>query len=133
MMVQQHRGMCVINREIVDDLATLTATSADMMQRLGISWNSWMKIVAGLPIRRSLALRFRDRILEQAASIEGFRQKFPCASSDDGIDRSALERAFLSAPGDTMPRARAPRSLRQALAFASSGQNAYSQGGRIAG
>lgn len=132
-MVQQHRGMCVVNREIVDDLATLAATSADMMQRLGISWNSWIKIVAGQPIRRSLALRFRDRILEQAASIEGFRQKFPSASSDDGIDRMALERAFLCAPCDATPPAPAPRSLRQALTFASSSKGVYPQNGRIAG
>ena len=123
--VRQPHGKCVINRDLIEDLAMLAGTRDDMMQRLGISWNSWIKIAGGIPIRTSLALRLRSRVLAQAHESEGLREKFPSSSAPDGIDRAALERAFLRpASAVTAPCAPAFRSVRRAMAFASKMQGA---------
>jgi hypothetical protein len=117
-LTRQQQCMCIVNREIVRDLASLVGKDADIMDCLGISRNSWIKIVAGLPVRRSMALRLRQRMLAQAASMEGLRNKFPSSSHQGGVDLSALERAFLQpAASKTCIKSVAFRSVRQAMAF----------------
>lgn len=117
--------MCIVNRDLVNDLMPMAGGNADVMQRLGISWNSWIKIVAGMPIRMSLGLRLKERALAQADRIDGFKRRFPDDFAPDGIDRAALDRAFLCAAVD-IPQAMAPalRSVRRAMAFATNGQDA---------
>lgn len=119
--VRQPHGKCVVNRDLVPDLAMLTGTRDEMSQRLGISWNSWIKIAGGLPIRTTLALRLRSRVLAQAHMIDSLREKFPCASAPDRIDHAALERAFLRpAAGASAQCVPTFRSVRRAMAFADS-------------
>ena len=85
--------MCIVNPALVADIAPLTGSQSDIMRRAGISWNSWIKITGGLPVRHSLAHRFKARVLATAEEVEGFRRKFP--SPCGGIDRAALDDAFL--------------------------------------
>ena len=111
-------GMCVINRALVEDIAPLVGSQADVMGRLGISWNSWIKIAAGLPIRMSVGQRLKVRVLANAAHAAGFRRKFPSDAAPDGIDRAALDAAFLRPV--TVPQAWQPsgpplRSVRRAM------------------
>lgn len=123
--------MCIVNRDFVDDLAPMVGTNTDVMQRLGISWNSWIKIVAGMPVRKSLGLRLKERALAQAAAVDGFRRKFPCTTSADGIDREALDRAFLRPPCDSAaPGDPTLRSVRRAMLFTSEVQRARSSNER---
>ena len=56
------QAMCYIRPEIVRVVAGRTGGRDGIMQTLGISWNSWTKIAAGNPVRRSVAERFRDRV-----------------------------------------------------------------------
>lgn len=117
--------MCIVNRDLVDDLFPMAGGNAEVMQRLGISWNSWIKIVAGMPIRKSLALRLKERVLVHAGGIEGFKRKFPSASAVDGIDRAALDEAFLRPARDiTQADVPALRSLRRAIELAGQNQHA---------
>jgi hypothetical protein len=122
--VQQSTGMCIVNRDLVEDLEPLVGSQAEVMRRLGISWNSWIKIVAGMPIRASVGQRLKERTLAQAAALHGLRSKFPCTVAPDGIDRAALDSAFmLPAANDVGPAVPADghglRSVRQAKAFRS--------------
>lgn len=87
--------MCIINPALIEDMTPLTGSQNEIMGRIGISWNSWIKISAGLPIRLSVGHRLRDRMVSRAHEIEGFGRKFPAAAAPDGIDREALEAAFL--------------------------------------
>jgi hypothetical protein len=122
--MQQQSGMCIVNRDLVEDLEPLVGSQAEVMQRLGISWNSWIKIVAGLPVRRSVGQRLKERTLAQAAALDGLKNKFPCTVAPDGINRAALDSAFmLPAANDAGP-AMSPgvyglRSVRQARSFRS--------------
>ena len=117
--MRQRFEMCIINRDLVDDLAQMAGTNGEVTQRLGISLNSWIKIVAGMPVRKSLGLRLRERTLAQAPSIEAFRKKFPNASAPDGIDRDAIAQVFLKPVCDPIALdAPAFRSVRRAMAFA---------------
>ncbi len=54
--------MCRVHPDIVRAVKDRTGGRERIMQRFGISWNSWMKIAAGDPVRRSVAERFRDRV-----------------------------------------------------------------------
>lgn len=103
---QAKQRMCIINPELVDDIAPLVGGQAEIMCRIGISWNSWIKIVGGLPVRHSLGERFKARILATAEEIDGFRRKFP--STGGGFDRAAMADAFLlpcvSAGGEAQSR-----------------------------
>ncbi|MEI9927328.1 MAG: hypothetical protein WDN44_05955 [Sphingomonas sp.] len=114
-------GMCIVNSALVEDLAPLAGSQAAVMEKLGISWNSWIKIVAGLPIRRSVGLRVKERAL----AVEGIKRRFPSASAPDGIDRAALDDAFLLPAESTPAPARlgeyGPRSLRQARSLRCAG------------
>jgi hypothetical protein len=120
--MQRRPEMCIVNRELVEDLEPLVGSQAEVMQRLGISWNSWIKIVAGLPVRRSVGQRLKERALAQAATVQGLRTKFPCSSAPDGINRAALESVFMApAANDAGPATRPPgyglRGVRQARSF----------------
>ncbi len=124
--MQQQSGMCIVNRELVEYLEPLVGSQAEVMRRLGISWNSWIKIVAGLPVRRSVGQRLKERTLAQAAALQGLRTKFPCTVAPDGINRAALESAFmLPAANDAGPalpsNGHGLRSVRQARSFRSCG------------
>jgi hypothetical protein len=122
--MQQQSGMCIVNRNLLEDLEPLVGSQAEVMQRLGISWNSWIKIVAGLPVRTSVGQRLKERTLAQAAALQGLKNKFPCTLAPDGINRAALERAFMSpAANDVAPAlqsaGRGLRGVRQARSFQS--------------
>ena len=120
--MQRQPAMCIVNSDLVEDLEPLVGSQAEVMQRLGISWNSWIKIVAGLPVRRSVGERLRDRALAQAAAVQGLKAKFPCTLAPDGINRAALESAFmLPAANDVGPAPRPAghglRGVRRARSF----------------
>ncbi len=87
--------MCVVNRSLVADIERLIGSQTEIMGRVGISWNSWIKVVGGLPIRLSVGQRLRARILDSADSLPGLQAKFPPSRSGETIDRSAFEQAFL--------------------------------------
>lgn len=100
-MTQGKQRMCVVNPALVGDIVHLVGGQCEIMTKIGISWNSWIKITGGLPVRRSLAQRFKARVLAAAEEIEGFRRKFPSACG--GLDHAALDEAFL------LPSAAPPR------------------------
>ena len=87
-------GMCIVNPALVADIAPLMGSQSEIMLRAGISWNSWIKVSAGLPIRVSVGRRLKARILQCAHESEGLRRRFP-AETAEGIDRTALDAAFL--------------------------------------
>lgn len=91
-MSEKKQHMCVINPDLVDEIGHLVGGQCEIMTRIGISWNSWIKIVSGLPVRRSLAHRFKARVLASADRIQGFHQKFPLPGG--GLDYAALDDAF---------------------------------------
>jgi len=90
---QVKQRMCTVNPALVDDIFPLVGGQAEIMTKIGISWNSWIKITGGFPVRHSLAHRFKTRVLATAEEVEGFRRKFP--SPCGGIDYAALNDAFL--------------------------------------
>ncbi|WP_152682398.1 hypothetical protein [Sphingopyxis sp. C-1] len=92
-MTESKQRMCVINPDLVDEIGPLVGGQCEIMTRVGISWNSWIKITGGLPVRLSLAHRFKARVLADADSIEGFYRKFPLPGG--GLDHAALDNAFL--------------------------------------
>lgn len=99
--------MCVINPAVVRLIAPLVGSQSEIMVRVGISWNSWNKLQEGLPIRCSMAERFRDRILKLAAHDAAFVAAYP--SSEGGLNEAALSKIFiLTAPepmiSDAQPR-----------------------------
>lgn len=87
--------MCVVNSDLVEEVSRLVGTQAEIMRRVGISWNSWVKIVNGLPIRLSVGERLRSRVLNELRTSPDIREKFPSAMAADGVDELALEEAFL--------------------------------------
>lgn len=92
-MSQKKQRMCVVNPELVNEIGHLVGGQSEIMTRIGISWNSWVKIASGLPVRLSLAHRFKARVLASADGIEGFHRKFPLPGG--GLDHAALDDAFL--------------------------------------
>lgn len=92
-MSEKKQRMCVVNPELVNEIGHLVGGQCEIMTRIGISWNSWIKIASGLPVRLSLAHRFKARVLASADSVEGFHRKFPLPGG--GLDYAALEDAFL--------------------------------------
>lgn len=109
-MSQKKQRMCVVNPDLVDEIGHLVGGQCEIMTRIGISWNSWIKIASGLPVRLSLAHRFKARVLASAGSIEGFHQKFPLPGG--GLDYVALDDAFLL-PGT--PAHSEPNALRSGM------------------
>lgn len=96
-MARSQLKMCIVNPVLVADIAPLVGTQAEIMRRTGISWNSWIKICAGFPIRLSVGRRFRDWVLGVAHDIEPFRARFPDPVSRS-VNRKALKTVFLLAP-----------------------------------
>ena len=90
---QKKQRMCIVNPDLVDEIGHLVGGQCEIMTRIGISWNSWTKIASGLPVRHSLAHRFKARVLAAAERSEGFHRKFPLAGG--GLDYAALDDAFL--------------------------------------
>ncbi|MGR6330037.1 hypothetical protein ACU5AX_13300 [Sphingomonas sp. XXL09] len=56
--------MCTLPEEIVKHIVTHCPGRTDetLQPRFGISYNTWRKIVAGEPIRATVAARLIDRI-----------------------------------------------------------------------
>lgn len=120
-MTRGKPGMCIVNPALVADIAPLAGSQSEIMRRAGISWNSWIKVCAGLPIRVSVGRRLKARILPRAHESEGLRRRFPAETMGD-IDRAALDAAFLrpvapAAPADMIafPPIRSIRRARQLL------------------
>lgn len=63
--MSRNLNMCIINSDFVDDIAKLVGSQSEIMVRIGISWNTWTKITAGLPIRLTVGERLKTRILKQ--------------------------------------------------------------------
>lgn len=96
--------MCVINPTLVPLIAPLVGGQSDIMLRVGISWNSWNKLLDGLPVRLSMAERFRMRIANIAESDAAFIAAYP--APDGTLDRDTLDAEFLlSSAGDTEEKA----------------------------
>lgn len=60
--------MCIVNRDFVDDIAKRIGSQSEIMVRVGISWNTWIKIAAGQPIRLTVGERLKARILKEICS-----------------------------------------------------------------
>lgn len=86
--------MCTVHPQIVALMAPLVGSQSEIMVRMGISWNSWNKLLDGQPIRCSMAERLRTRILNMAENLDSFIAAFPAA--DGGLDRAALEQGFMT-------------------------------------
>lgn len=85
--------MCFINPIIVPLIAPLVGGQSEIMVRVGISWNSWNKILDGQPIRLSMAERFRTRIVTMAGELDSFASLYP--GMHGGLDDAALEADFV--------------------------------------
>jgi hypothetical protein len=55
--------MCFVNPAVIDGLSEIVGTQAEIMTRVGISWNTWTKIRLRQPIRISVAERLQSRII----------------------------------------------------------------------
>lgn len=100
MTTTPRQNMCVINPALVPLIAPFVGSQSEIMLRVGISWNSWNKILAARPIRISMAERFRDRIGKIALETESFVAVFPAA--EGGLDHAAFDRAFIIRPDQLM-------------------------------
>lgn len=87
-------NMCVVNADLVQEIALLVGSQSEIMTRVGISWNSWTKVVRGLPIRLSVGERLRSRVIRELKNSPTIQEKFPCSSAG-GVDEAVLEEAFL--------------------------------------
>lgn len=83
--------MCLVNPEVVARLAPVVGPQANIMQNLGISWNTWIKISAGHPIRLSVAQRLKNRVLTD--------ENFSCVFDNQVVagSKAALDHTFLCA------------------------------------
>lgn len=55
----------IIDDEVVRlaELFVIARTDESLNDRLGISYNTWRKLKAGLPVRKSVAKRLTERLL----------------------------------------------------------------------
>lgn len=106
------QNMCVINPALVPMIAPLVGSQSEIMLRVGISWNSWNKILDGRTIRISMAERFRDRIGKIACETDSFINAFP--ASTGGLDVAAFEAAFILPPDAVEPEAVSHETVRVA-------------------
>ena len=88
-------NMCIVNPDLVEEIRKLVGSQAEIMTRVGISWNSWTKIASGMPVRLSVGERLRSRVIGELRKSPAVRRRFPCASGG-GLDEAALEAAFLT-------------------------------------
>jgi hypothetical protein len=58
------RGQTVLDPVLIERMKALVAsrTRESLNDRFGISYNTWRKLIAGDPVRSSLALRLQERI-----------------------------------------------------------------------
>lgn len=42
-------NMCIVNPDLVEEIRKLVGSQAEIMTRVGISWNSLTKIASGMP------------------------------------------------------------------------------------
>lgn len=112
-------AMCIVNPDLVGGLAQLVGSQVEVMGRLGISWNTWVKIRDGQPILMSVGRRLRTRILGNAEMVVKFSREFPSAIDAD-INRVPLEAAFLQAVESDC---RAPGMRGRSPGFSGNGAN----------
>ncbi|NML87996.1 MULTISPECIES: hypothetical protein [unclassified Sphingobium] len=57
-------GLIVIGKDVVDRMLHLETGRTDeaLNARFGISYNSWRKVIAGRPVRSSMAARLMQRV-----------------------------------------------------------------------
>ncbi len=89
-------NMCLVNPDFVEAMRDLVGTQSDIMVRAGISWNSWAKIVAGMPVRLSVGERLRDRVIGELGKSPAVRRMFAGGPDGEAIDLAALAAAFLT-------------------------------------
>jgi len=119
--------MCVINAEVVEEIRYIAGSQSEIMTRIGISWNSWIKVEGGMPIRLSVGQRLRMRVLERLEDLPGLGAKFPSRLPGEALDRRALERNFLkpvTVSGGTDGSASRIRSVQQAREMTAGRQQA---------
>jgi hypothetical protein len=58
------RGQTVLDPVLIERMKALVAsrTRESLHDRFGISYNTWRKLIAGDPVRSSLAIRLQERI-----------------------------------------------------------------------
>lgn len=94
--------MCVINPVLIDGLAKMVGSQVEVMTRLGISWNTWTKIRSSRPIRESLGVRLRSRVVRDQTAREIIR-RHGAVSGLGKLDAEQLERIFLLPHGHPQP------------------------------
>lgn len=59
------RGQTVLDPALIERIKALAVsrTRQSLNDRLGISYNTWRKLIAGSPVRTSLAARLRERVV----------------------------------------------------------------------
>jgi hypothetical protein len=104
-------NMCVINPVFVNEIRRLAGSQAEIMGRIGISWNTLTKIVAGQPIRLSVGERLKARVIQALGSgREGEGAMAARASQIEDLDRSFLSVVVISAKDTSGPKAAARES-----------------------
>jgi hypothetical protein len=93
-MSRNHK-MCVVNSGLLEEIGKLVGSQAEIMTRVGISWNTWGKICQGLPVRTSVGERLRTRVLDEVAAMPSLRRKYPSSSPNEIVDFQALASDFL--------------------------------------
>lgn len=93
--MQKELKMCIVNLEIVNLISSIAGSQMDIMSRIGISWNSWIKIVGGLPVRLTVGERLRSRVVGQLYDVPGPSGHAARVRMAIDLDRSELERIFL--------------------------------------
>jgi hypothetical protein len=119
--------MCIVDPALVSAIEPLIGGQAAIMQRCGISWNSWIKIVGGLPVTLAVAERLRVNVLRQLQA--GADLPPYVAGRIPASAVFALERPFSSpvtfTPGErqSMPALRSVRRARAHLATRRGGRD----------
>lgn len=91
----QVTGMCIVNPDVVPALVPFAGGQATIMRCLGISWNTWIKIAAGQPVRMSVGLRLRDRVLSSPDIVRACCMRLPVVGRPADVDLAAVGQAFL--------------------------------------
>jgi hypothetical protein len=119
--------MCIVDPALVSAIEPLVGGQSAIMQRCGISWNSWIKIVGGLPVTLAVAERLRVNVLRQLEAAADLPPHL--AGQIPASAAVALERPFSSpvtfTPGErqSMPALRSVRRARAHLATRRGGRD----------
>lgn len=120
--------MCIVDPALVSAIEPLIGGQSAIMQRCGISWNSWIKIVGGLPVTLAVAERLRAGVLRQLAALPDLPPHL--AQWGQGSALAAFERRFFAPVTFTagerqaMPALRSVRRARAHLATRRAGRDA---------